>query len=73
MDLLLSFVAADAAATLACSGMICAIEDSNRASRASNPSDALIDDGGEDGDFKKWEEKHESKESQLRASSGYSI
>ena len=56
----LSFVAADATASLACSGMICATEDSNRESRDSNASDALIDvgDDGEDD-----EEKHEGEES----------
>ena len=48
--LLVSFVAADATASLACSGMIRATDDSNRERRDSKASyDALID-VGDDGD-----------------------
>ena len=47
---------ADATASLACSGMICATDDSSRESRDSNASDALIDVGDDDGDD---DEKHD--------------
>ena len=47
--LLVSFVGADATASLACSGMIRATDDSNRERRDSKASDALID-VGDDGE-----------------------